>query len=50
MSTYTSSLTDDIFQQLGHMAKALKLAKSKLLEKALRVYSDLLNRAEYTSL
>lgn len=47
MSTFTSSLPDDILQQLEKMSKLLKLPKNKLIEKALRIYLDQLNRAEY---
>lgn len=47
MSTFTSSLPDDVLQQLDKMSKALKLPKNRLIEKALRVYLDQLNKAEY---
>ena len=47
MSTFTSSLPDDLLQQLDRMSKALKLPKNKLMEKALRIYLDQLNKAEY---
>lgn len=47
MSTFTSSLPDDVLEQLDQLSKALKLPKNKLMEKALRVYMDQLNKAEY---
>lgn len=47
MSTFTSSLPDDVLQQLDKMSKRLQLPKNKLIEKALRIYLDQLNRAEY---
>jgi len=47
MSTFTSSLPDDLLQQLEKMSKAMKLPKNRLIEKALRVYLDQLNKAEY---
>jgi predicted transcriptional regulator len=47
MSTFTSSLPDDLLQQLDQLSKAMKLPKNRLIEKALRVYLDQLNKAEY---
>lgn len=47
MSTFTSTLPDDILQQLDKVSKALKMPKNKLIEKALRVYLDQLKKAEY---
>lgn len=47
MSTFTSSLPNDLLQQLEKMSKAMKLPKNRLIEKALRVYLDQLNKAEY---
>jgi metal-responsive CopG/Arc/MetJ family transcriptional regulator len=47
MSTFTSSLPDDLLQQLDRAAKLLNLPKNKLIEKALRIYLDQLNKAEY---
>ena len=47
MATFTSSLPDDVLQQLDQLSKALQLPKNKLMEKALRVYMDQLNKAEY---
>jgi predicted transcriptional regulator len=47
MSTFTSSLPDDLLMQLEKMSKRMKLPKNRLIEKALRVYLDQLNKAEY---
>lgn len=47
MTTFTSTLPDDIFNQLGKMANKLAIPKNKIIEKALRIYLDQLNRAEY---
>jgi predicted transcriptional regulator len=47
MTTFTSTLPDDVFNQLGKMANKLATPKNKIIEKALRIYLDQLNRAEY---
>ena len=47
MSTFTSSLPDELLLKLNEMAKKLRLPKNKILEKALTIYLDQLNRAEY---
>jgi metal-responsive CopG/Arc/MetJ family transcriptional regulator len=47
MSTFTSSLPDDLLNSLSEKAKKLSVPKNKLIEKALRIYLDQLNRAEY---
>ena len=47
MTTFTSSLPDKLLLKLNEMAKKLKLPKNKILEKALTIYLDQLNRAEY---
>lgn len=47
MTTFTSTLPDDVFNQLGNMANKLAIPKNKIIEKALRIYLDQLNRAEY---
>lgn len=47
MSTFTSSLPDDILHQLEQAAKELKVPKNRLIEKALRIYLDQLNKAAY---
>lgn len=47
MSTFTSSLPKELLSMLDEMAKKLSLPKNKLIERALRIYLDQLNRAEY---
>jgi hypothetical protein len=47
MPVFTSSLPSDLMLQLNEKAKALSVPKNKLIEKALRIYLDQLNRAEY---
>ena len=49
MTTFTSSLPDEILKQLSEKAKALSLPKNKIIERALSIYLDQLNRAEYIS-
>jgi predicted transcriptional regulator len=47
MATFTSSLPDGLLQQLEEKAKELSLPKNKLIEQALSLYLDHLNRAAY---
>lgn len=47
MATFTSSLPDDLLALLSKKAKELKLPKNKLIEKALSIYLDQLNKAAY---
>ena len=47
MKTFTSTLPDDVLYQLNHTAGKLAIPKNKIIEKALRIYLDQLNRAEY---
>jgi len=47
MATFTSSLPDDLWQRLNEKANALSLPKNRLIEHALRLYLDHLERAEY---
>ena len=47
MATFTTTLPNDLLDQLGKKAAEYKLAKNKLIEKALRIYLDELTRAEY---
>ncbi len=47
MSTFTSSLPEELLNQLSQKAKELKLPKNKLIEKALTIYLDQLKRADY---
>ncbi len=47
MTTFTSTLPDELLQQLQEKAQLLKLPKNKLIEKALRIYLNQITRAEY---
>lgn len=47
MATFTSSLPKSLLQLLDEKAKELGLPKNKLIEKALSVYLDQLNKAAY---
>lgn len=47
MTTFTSSLPDDLLNKLTEAANSLSLPKNKLIEKALRIYLDQLNKAAY---
>jgi hypothetical protein len=47
MITFTSTLPNDLLQLLNDKAKELSLPKNKLIEKALRIYLEQLNKAAY---
>ena len=47
MTTFTSTLPDSLLEQLNLYSKKLKLPKNKLIQKALSLYLDQLERAEY---
>ena len=47
MTTFTSTLPDDLMKVLKMKADQLSVPMNKLIEKALRIYLDQLNRAEY---
>lgn len=47
MTTFTSTLPDDLIRLLAQKAKELSIPKNKLIEKALRIYLDQLNKAAY---
>lgn len=47
MSTFTSTLPDKLLEQLAIQAQKLSMPKNKIIEKALEIYLDQLNRAEY---
>lgn len=47
MTTFTSTLPDDLLELLAQKAKELAVPKNKLIEKALRIYLDQLKRAAY---
>lgn len=47
MATFTSTLPDDLLKLLSEKASALALPKNKLIENALRLYLEYLEKAEY---
>lgn len=47
MATFTSTLPDDLLNLLSEKAKKLSLPKNKLIENALRLYLEHLEKAEY---
>ncbi|MBY0434501.1 MAG: CopG family transcriptional regulator [Cyclobacteriaceae bacterium] len=47
MPTFTSTLPDQLFKQLTEKAKALSVPKNRLIETALRLYLEHLEKAEY---
>jgi len=47
MTTFTSSLPEELLSLLEEKAKELSLPKNKLIERALSLYLDHLNRAAY---
>lgn len=47
MATFTSSLSDQLLEKLAEKSEALHVPKNKLIEIALRLYFEHLERAEY---
>lgn len=47
MATFTSTLPDQLLKQLSEKARSLSMPKNKLIEKALRLYLEHLEKAEY---
>lgn len=47
MTTFTSTLPDELIKNLNEMAGKLAMPKNKIIEKALQIYLDQLTRAEY---
>jgi len=47
MATFTSTLPNNLLDLLNEKAKSLGLPKNKIIEKALSIYLDQLNKAEY---
>lgn len=47
MTTFTSTLPDKLLNLLAQKAKALALPKNKLIEAALTIYLEHLEKAEY---
>ncbi|MFN2261779.1 MAG: ribbon-helix-helix domain-containing protein [Psychroflexus sp.] len=47
MTTFTSSLPDDLLKDLAKTSKELKMPKNKLIEKALELFLDEIQKAKY---
>lgn len=47
MATFTSTLPDDLLKLLAEKAKKLSMPRNKLIENALRLYLEHLEKAEY---
>jgi len=47
MATFTSTLPKSLLELLNEKAKSLGLPKNKIIEKALYIYLEQLNKAEY---
>ncbi|HNQ26832.1 MAG TPA: ribbon-helix-helix domain-containing protein [Aquaticitalea sp.] len=47
MATFTSSLPDKLLNNLAAVAKELKIPKNKIIEKALELYLEQLDKAAY---
>lgn len=47
MATFTSTLPDSLLELLSEKAKSLSVPKNKLIENALRLYLEHLEKAEY---
>ncbi len=47
MSTFTSTLPDDLLSRLNELSRKQAVPKNKIIEKALSIYLDQLNKAEY---
>jgi predicted transcriptional regulator len=47
MATFTSSLPDTLLEKLSVLAKELKLPKNRLIENALELYLEQIEKASY---
>jgi predicted transcriptional regulator len=47
MSTFTSSLPDDLLKRLAAVAQKLNMPKNRIIARALEVYLDQITKAEY---
>ena len=47
MTTFTSTLPEELLAKLDKAAKKLSVPKNRLIEKALRIYLDQITKAEY---
>ena len=47
MTTFTSSLPDDLLKELDKTAKELKTPKNKIIERALKLFLEEVDKAKY---
>jgi predicted transcriptional regulator len=47
MTTFTSNLPEELLSKLGEKARTLSVPKNRLIEIALRLYLEHLEKAEY---
>jgi len=47
MATYTSTLPDKLLNELAKASKDLKMPKNKIIEKAVEIYLEQLDKAAY---
>ena len=47
MTTFTSTLPDELLKKLNETALKLAIPKNRIIEKALHIYLDQLTRAEF---
>ncbi len=47
MTTFTSSLPDELLEKLSELAKELKIPKNRIIEKALTHYLEQIKKAKY---
>tara|TARA_R110002126_G_scaffold274775_1_gene419981 strand:+ start:4356 stop:4604 length:249 start_codon:yes stop_codon:yes gene_type:complete len=47
MATFTSSLPDNLLKKLSVLAKELQLPKNRLIENALEIYLEQIEKASY---
>ena len=47
MATFTSSLPDNLLEKLSTLAKELQLPKNRLIENALELYLEQIEKASY---
>ncbi len=47
MATYTSTLPDHLLKELAKASKDLKMPKNKIIEKAVEIYLEQLDKAAY---
>lgn len=47
MATYTSTLPDELLKELANASKNLKMPKNKIIERAVKVYLEELDKAAF---